>query len=481
MSILATLRRSVWTMRQFTPSRWSPGRVRAAQDRRLRRLLRFAADRSPFYRDKFRGLDLDRCPLADLPTTTKAELMADFDRVVTDPAVRRADVEAFVDDPANVGRLFRGKHLVCHTSGSQGQPMLVVQDQLALDLLFAFQMTRGNDGYRRLGPLEAARRAFEPARLAILISKPGFFPSAWVWNHLPEPMRPYIRLLYLQANDPELVDKLTAFRPTVLISTPTTLDLLGLKADRLDLSVLRQVVPNSEVLTDAVRDRLAATYRVPVIDNYAMGECLFLGNGCTTDPGTHVNADWCVVEVVDEHNRPVPPGEFGHKVLVTNLANTTQPFIRYEVGDRLKMATGPCRCGSRLPRIEKVLGRIAEVFWVRSGGGYRALSAYPFQHAFEHFRQLREWQATQEDRNRIRVRFEPLPGAELDLGRVRDRLDHRLALAGFGEELDVEFEVVSRLDADDRTGKFRRFVSEVGPPEDLNRPVPMPELVAEES
>jgi phenylacetate-CoA ligase len=467
MSILDTVRRTVWSMRQYSAGR-RPARVRADQQRRLRQLLRHAAERSPFYADRYRGLDLDRCDLTDLPAVTKGELMADFDRVVTDPAVRRASLEAFLDDPANVGRLFLDRHLVCHTSGSQGQPMFVVQDQLALDLLFAFQMTRGNVNYR-FGLLEAVRRLFVPARLAVVVSKRGFFPSAWVWSHLPEALRPFIKLLYLQGNDPDLVNKLNAFRPTVLTATPTGLDQLAAKTDRLNLDALTSVATTSEVLTPQARARFQAAFRVPVLDTYAMGECLFLGSGCRTDPGVHVNADWCIAEVVDERNRPVPPGQLGHKVLVTNLANTTLPLIRYEVGDRLMMATAACGCGSTLPRIERVVGRVAEVFWVGSSSGYRALTAYPFQHALEFVREAREWQATQVERNRVVVRVEPLPGAAVDLDRAAARLAERMALAGFtAADVHVEVEATAALGADERTGKFRRMVSLIGPPDDLN-------------
>src|SRR4029079_4977906 len=103
--LLDFARYSLWVMSQFRPSRASPQRVEALRDARLRRLLRHAAEQSRLYREKFRGIDLTRCRLADMPVMTKAELMADFDRVVTDTAVRRADLEAFIDDPANVGRL----------------------------------------------------------------------------------------------------------------------------------------------------------------------------------------------------------------------------------------------------------------------------------------------------------------------------------------------------------------------------------------
>jgi phenylacetate-coenzyme A ligase PaaK-like adenylate-forming protein len=452
---------SLWTLRQFGPSRASAEQVRAIQDRRLRKLLRFAAARSPFYRDRLRGLVLDRCPLDAIRPTNKAELMANFDRVVTDPSIRRSDLERFVDDPANVGRLYRDRYPVCHTSGSQGQPFLLVHDRLTLDLLFAFQMTRGNVGYR-VGPAEAARRLFDPGRLAVVISRPGFYPSAWAWKHLPAGLRPYVRLLYVSAGDPELMAKLATFRPTVLTSTPTTLDLLALRPDRPRFDSLKQVVTWSETLTDGVRERLLAAYRVPVLDTYGCGECLFLSNGCRTHPGAHVNADWAILEVVDAAGRPVPPGVMGHKAYLTNLANPVQPLIRYEVGDRLQMATTPCACGSRLPRIARIDGRVAEVFRIDTAAGPKVLSAYPFQHAFDHLRGVREWQAVQLDCRRVRVRFEVLPGASLDTRSAEARLRERLALAGFTDMPDVSFEVVPRLEADPATGKFRRMRPLVG-------------------
>ncbi|MBN9519780.1 phenylacetate--CoA ligase family protein [bacterium] len=456
MSLREIVGQSLWTLRQFGPSRASPAQLRMVQERRLRQLLCFAADRSPFYRDRLRGLDLDHCPLTAIPPTNKAELMADFDRVVTDATVRRADLERFVDDPANVGKRFLDRFPVCHTSGSQGQPLLLVHNQLTLDVLFACQMTRGNAGYR-VGFVEAAKRLFSPARLAVVISRPGFFPSAWVWKHLPRGLRPYVRLLYVSAGDPDLMAKLAAFRPTVLTSTPTTLDLLALRPDRPRFDALRQVVTWSETLTAGVRERLLAAYGAPVRDTYGCGECLFLSNGCPTHPGAHVNADWAILEVVGADGRPVPAGEAGYKVYLTNLANPVQPLIRYELGDRLRMATARCACGSRLPRIETIDGRAAEVFRIDTATGPKVLTAYPFQHAFDHFRGVREWQATQLDGRRVRVRFELLPGATLDRDATRARLNDRLALAGFAGVPEVSFEVVPRLEADPATGKFQRM------------------------
>jgi phenylacetate-coenzyme A ligase PaaK-like adenylate-forming protein len=233
---------------------------------------------------------------------------------------------------------------------------------------------------------------------------------------------------------------------------------------------LRQISTTSETLTAATRARLAEAFRVPILDTYACGECLFLANGCHTHPGAHLNTDWALVENVDEANRPVAAGELGHKMLLTNLANTVQPFIRYEIGDRLLLATAACRCGNRLPRLARVDGRSADFFWVRAGSGYRPLLAYPFQHAFEYLREVREWQAIQVERNRFVVRLELLPGAAFDQARARRKLDERLDTVGLRGELDVELTVVPRLDWDQRTAKFRRLVSLVGPPVDMPQP-----------
>lgn len=49
-----------------------------------------------------------------------------------------------------------------------------------------------------------------------------------------------------------------------------------------------------------------------------------------------------------------------------------------------------------------------------------------------------------------------------------------MGLVGY---VEVEYEVVDRLDLDWRTGKFRRLVSQVGPPDDLSADRPRGALV----
>src|SRR5262245_57073835 len=125
MSWLESLRLVVRGLAEHRVRGFRPDQVVVRQNHRLRRLLRHAAAHSPFYYKKFRGLDLGRCPLSDLPVTTKTELVDRFEDVVTDRRVRLADVERFTEDPANGARLFRGRYHVTHTSGSSGQALIV--------------------------------------------------------------------------------------------------------------------------------------------------------------------------------------------------------------------------------------------------------------------------------------------------------------------------------------------------------------------
>ncbi|MFL5331361.1 MAG: phenylacetate--CoA ligase family protein [Gemmataceae bacterium] len=467
MQPIETFRSSLWILRQYFGAWTEPHLVRMAQKRQLRRLLKHTRTHSPFYRDKFRHLDPACDDIRQFPPTTKAEMMANFDRVVTDPAIKRVDVERFIEDIGNVQRLFLGKYHVSHTSGSQGQPTLIVQENFVLKLLFGFQMTRGNVRYHNAA-YATTKNLVNPTRLAVIINRQGFFPSAWVWKWMPESFRTYVRVMFLPANDPDLVAKLNDFSPGAITATPTTLDLLALKADQLRFPQLQQLVANSENLSENARERLISTFHAPVMNNYACGECVFLTNGCPKLPGAHVNADWAILEIVDDQYRPVPYGQLGTKVLVTNLANRVQPFIRYEVGDRVAMATEACGCGNRLPRVGQILGRSADIFWVKTPSGYRPLTTFPFQHALEYLKTVREWQAEQVERNRIVVHLEAMPGAVPDLDVARQRLDERVGTTGLRELLEIQVELIPRLSADPETGKLKRMVSRVGIPSDLD-------------
>ncbi len=86
-------------------NRWTREELLAHQARGLAVLRAYAVARSPFYRALHRGLE--GAPLEALPTVTKANLMEHFNEVVTDRAIRLADVEQYLRHPSATD-LFRG-------------------------------------------------------------------------------------------------------------------------------------------------------------------------------------------------------------------------------------------------------------------------------------------------------------------------------------------------------------------------------------
>jgi phenylacetate-CoA ligase len=85
--------------------------------------------------------------------------------------------------------------------------------------------------------------------------------------------------------------------------------------------------------------------------------------------------DLHVLDVVDEHDRPVPPGTAGAKVLVTNLENRTLPLIRYELADRVTVSPEPNPAGRPYRHLAAVDGRSADTltFPARAGGDVAVL------------------------------------------------------------------------------------------------------------
>jgi phenylacetate-coenzyme A ligase PaaK-like adenylate-forming protein len=435
--------------------------IEQIQRTRLDTLVQHAAEHSAYYREKFAGIDRSGFSLEELPTSNKAELMERFDDVLTVDDICRADVVRFFEDDANQGQYFRGKYALSHTSGSQGQPLLLVQTKENIELLFALQASRGNR--QPVGFREVVRRTFSKARLAAVTLKPGFYPTAAAFEYMTEGVRSFVKLMWVSVSDADLLKRLQEFRPTHLTAYASNLHALARYIEQGRLSFkpgLEQVINTSERLMPQARIRYEQLFGAPIYDDYGMGECLFLTNGCPTSGGMHVNSDWAILEVVDENNRPVSAGKKGAKVLVTNLANYVQPIIRYEIGDIVTMATKPCNCGSNLPLIARVDGRDSDMLYIETAKGTQPLPPAIFEHAMSQIIEVREYQLIQEESNRFRVLIEPLNNGNFDRERANHVVAKQLELYGLNHQVHVKLEVVEQL-APDGYAKFKRVVSKI--------------------
>ena len=458
------LARFIISLQTLYPFWRDASQIKAKQDKRLRALLAYAATYSPYYRRRLSGIDIERCALTDLPILTKAEMMENFDQLVTDPRLKKADLSAFVSHPDNLGRMYLGRYGVSHTSGSQGQPALIVQDREALNLVFAVQFARGTKLKRRFLP--HLGRIVNPARMAVLTVKPGFYPSASAFAYFPRFLKPVFKILHLSFSDPMATNirKLENFRPEYITGYASALEALGReqaegRMQLRELGCLKQITNVAEPISDESAAWLEGVFDTHVSDEYALGECLVLSSGCVAGRGAHVNADLAILEVVDDRNRPVPPGTEGSKVLMTNLYNRVQPFIRYEVDDRITMAVAPCACGSLLPRIDRISGRSKDLLWFESGGTRREVPYYAFLVPLHHVLDLAEHQIVQTGPRDFLVRAVPLKGRQLSADRIREMIMENMRTEGLESEITVKVEIVPDIPRGP-SGKIARVKNE---------------------
>eukprot|EP01036_Dinobryon_divergens_P005953 gene5953-7891_t len=125
-----------------------------------------------------------------------------------------------------------------------------------------------------------------------------------------------------------------------------------------------------------MRRFIEASFGCQVANSYGASEFLTLAGECAQGR-LHLNADWVLLEPVDEAGQPVALGHASSSVLLTHLANHVQPLIRYDLGDRVTLhAAGTCACGSALPVIE-VQGREDDCLIMPALHGGRSVRLLP--------------------------------------------------------------------------------------------------------
>jgi phenylacetate-CoA ligase len=327
--------------------------IEARQQRRLIELVEFVRTHSDFYADKYSHLPGRITDVRQLPPVMKPELLKYFNTWMTDHEITRASVDSFVADKSLVGHHYLERYFVCTTSGTTGVPTILVHDKGMLALSSAVELARAVPAWG-LTLREWRRFAQLGGRVAAVFVTGGHFQgiASMKRRHLENPRRERTARLFSALTPlPEIVEGLNDYQPAMLAAYPSSLALLAEEQEegRLHINPVL-VLPTGETLTMAVRQRIEAAFQARVRQNYGASELPVMAYDCGRG-GLHVNADWVIFEPVNEEFQSVPPGQASHKVLVTNLANRVQPFIRYEIGDSVTVNPEPCACGSPLPSI----------------------------------------------------------------------------------------------------------------------------------
>jgi phenylacetate-CoA ligase len=342
--------------------RWTRRHLAEYQSRALRLLREHAYARSPFYGRFHKGFT-DRS-LSDLPVLTKQMVMERFDELVTDPAIRLADVEAHLATLSGGDELFNGRYRAASTSGSTGRRGLFLWDPDE----WATVLTSYNRSFDWAG---VGAGLTHRTKMAVVSSTTPWHQSARVGASVHGPWVPTLRLDSGDSLE-SIVERLNTFQPKALVAYASMAHLLAEEqlAGRLRIAP-GFVFASSEVFTEQARRRVEEAWGEKPFEVYAATEPAGIASECEQHRGMHLFEDLVVTEVVDEKNKPLPPGVYGEKVLVTVLFSRTMPLIRYEMSDSVRPASSPyCPCGRPFALIDGIQGREEDVlrFPAESGG-----------------------------------------------------------------------------------------------------------------
>jgi phenylacetate-coenzyme A ligase PaaK-like adenylate-forming protein len=256
-----------------------------------------------------------------------------------------------------------------------------------------------------------------------------------------------------------LVEELNAFQPQFMNVYPSIAVLLA----EAQLTGRLRIAPegmstSSELRTPEMTARIEEAFGVRPFDFYGTTEGLW-GAECDRHGGIHLFEDMTLVENVDGDGRPVPDGERGARLLITSLANRTQPLIRLEVADSVTLDAAPCPCGRTLIRIRSIDGRSDDVLELPARDGAR-VAVHPLQFAVvARDREVVEFQVVQEGAH-LRLLVVARGEAPALEARLRAAVEQRLRDVGVAEPV-VEVERRPAL-ARQAAGKLQIVVADRG-------------------
>lgn len=424
-------------------------RLAAFQDQRARRMVAYAQQHSPFYRAHWRGHDLHAW--RTLPTVDKramVEHFADFNTVgvaqrVAQDVAERAEAGHDVRPPL---RTAHGQTVTAGlSSGTSGQRGLFLVTETESGAWAGIILARALHGL----PWQGCRVAFFLRAFSNLY--------AGVNN-------PWLHLRYFALRQPlaQAVTALNDFRPHLLVGPPSLLTALAAQKRAGALTIAPQrLIAVAEVLEAHEAAHLQASFDAPVHQIYQCTEGL-LAISCPQGR-LHLQEDLAAVQL-----EPLPtlPGEGARFTpIITDLWRTTQPIIRYRLGDILQVDADPCPCGNPFRTLAAIEGRVADICYFTTPRGAR-LPFYPAH--LSHLVRTNlpagvDYQIVQPADDHVRVYLDVLPAA--DGMAVAQRVQAALvaAISGYGCQPPL-VELRHGLPARPATTKQRRVQRGVGVP-----------------
>jgi phenylacetate-CoA ligase len=342
-------------MTYSTQTAWqSAAAIKTLQEEKLRETLSYLQQHSPFYRQLFvnHHINIDAIKsMADLesvPVTTKEDLQQrndDFLCVPKNKIIEYTSTSGTLGSPVTIALTENDLQRLAFNEYSSflcadGKPDDIYQLMLTLDRQFMAGMAY-YAGIRKMGA-------------GIIRVGPGVPSLQW--------------------------QTIQRIQPTAIVGVPSFILKLIQYAGEHHIDINSSSVKKAICIGENIRNtdfsfnilgkKITEAWNIQLYSTYASTEMQTAFTECGAGKGGHHNPDLLIVELLNEQNEAVLPGEAG-EVTITTFGVEAMPLFRYKTGDICMYADDACSCGRNTLRLSPVLGRKKQMI------KYKGTTLYP--------------------------------------------------------------------------------------------------------
>jgi phenylacetate-CoA ligase len=256
-----------------------------------------------------------------------------------------------------------------------------------------------------------------------------------------------------ETNLDQFVARIRERRPKMLFGYPSAISHIAAHAKKRGIALndlgVKVVFCTSERLYDHQREAISNAFACPVANGYGGRDAGFIAHECPAG-GMHITAEDIVLEIIDEQGNVQPNGVSG-EIVVTHLATSDFPFIRYRTGDIGTLSSEICSCGRGLPLLKEIEGRSTDFVISSDGTVMHGLSLIYILRGIPGIKAFKVIQETRELTKVLLVTEPPFA-----LGMIKD------VIAGFkqrlGNSVEIQVQLIDTIPAE-KSGKYRYIVS----------------------
>ncbi|TFV97222.1 phenylacetate--CoA ligase family protein [Algoriphagus kandeliae] len=399
---------------------WPKNKLNQLAEKRLKDLLVWSFENSPFYKKKIveAGFDpylenFDWKNFKKIPITTKSDLV-NYNSVIQVP-------------PSKFGKTF-----YCESSGTSGQVLSFIRDENWDSFIRAAQM-RGYSWYN-VNPWDfniyfwGYNSSFlKKLRLRILDFLVNRF-RIFDYNEksIRELKKKGVNAVYIEGYS-SMIYEMAKLIP---------------KASK-DFKKLRLVKATSEKIFPHYKTAVKQAFNIELRSEYGAAEAGIIAFECP-EGKMHIVEEGVYVEV----------GE-NQELIITNLVSKSFPIIRYQLGDAvvLENESATCACGREHRIIKEIQGRVGKNIYGKTKLFPSLTLYYMFKNIFFQYNKSIDYQAVQYEKGRLEIlTLEKLTDIE------KSWVIHE-SNKYFKDEVTVKFKVAKdfRLEK----GKLRDFISKI--------------------